>query len=209
MTLPLKNVPLFPLPGMVLFPGQALPLRIFEPRYRTMTRDVLDGERRICMVHLPQREGRSLGDLPPFAQIAGVGRVVQCEQLTDGRYNLVLLGEARVRVVERPFEGPYRRGDLTVLMPELSATPNGAEARALAATAARFVAAIREAHPEVQFELPSAADPGALADACAEYFVDEAPLRQTLLEELNEVRRLSLCLELLMRRLAPQGDVLN
>ena len=81
---------IFPLPGAILFPGLQLPLHIFEPRYRALVGEALARDRRIAMIQ-PQRpvEGAAL-----FA-IGCVGRIGEVEALDDGRYNIVLEGEAR------------------------------------------------------------------------------------------------------------------
>jgi uncharacterized protein len=105
----LSALPIFPLPDVVLFPDATLPLHVFEPRYRTLTRDVLRGDRVIAMARLkpgfePDYDGR-----PPVFELCGVGRVVKDVQQPDGRYNLVLRGVARVRIVEElEPERPYR-----------------------------------------------------------------------------------------------------
>jgi len=101
-------IPIFPLPDVVLFPRMALPLHIFEPRYRKMVRDVLEGARVIGMALLrpgwePEYEGR-----PPVYETACAGLVEQSEPLPDGRFNIVLRGIARVRIVEELAGQPYR-----------------------------------------------------------------------------------------------------
>ncbi len=85
---------IFPLPGAVLFPGLQLPLHIFEPRYRALVGDALVRDRRIAMIQ-PQRpvEGS------PLYQIGCVGRIGEIEAMNDGRYNLILEGERRFRLI--------------------------------------------------------------------------------------------------------------
>lgn len=96
---------IFPLPGAILFPGLALPLHIFEPRYRAMASDALARDRRIAMIQ-PQRGGE---DAPLF-DIGCVGRIGEVEALEDGRYNLVLEGETRFRLVrELDVTTPFRQ----------------------------------------------------------------------------------------------------
>ncbi|MBX9898725.1 MAG: LON peptidase substrate-binding domain-containing protein [Qipengyuania sp.] len=96
---------IFPLPGAILFPGLALPLHIFEPRYRALTSDALARDRRIAMIQ-PQRGGE---DAPLF-DIGCVGRIGEIEALGDGRYNLVLEGETRFRLLrELDVTTPFRQ----------------------------------------------------------------------------------------------------
>ena len=96
---------IFPLPGAILFPGLALPLHIFEPRYRALASDALARDRRIAMIQ-PQRSGEGA----PLFEVGCVGRIGEVEALEDGRFNLVLEGETRFRVVrELDVTTPFRQ----------------------------------------------------------------------------------------------------
>ncbi len=108
------RAPLFPLPNVVLFPHALLPLQIFEPRYRRMTADALDGEQLIAMSLLrPGWERLPANANPPIHPIVGLGRIIAHEKLEDGRYFLVLRGVARARVIhEQRVDLPYRIGQL-------------------------------------------------------------------------------------------------
>ncbi len=109
MTAPLPElVPLFPLPGTALFPGMPLPLHVFEPRYRRMVEDALAGARVIGMVLLkPGWEDRYLGR-PEVYPVGCAGHLQACEALPDGRFNIVLSGLARFRILEEQAGRPYR-----------------------------------------------------------------------------------------------------
>ena len=112
-------VPLFPLPNIVLFPQVFLPLHIFEPRYREMVRDALAGDRIIGMVLL--REGGGAGDAnnPPVYPTGCAGLITHCEQLADGRYNIVLRGLYKFRILEEDRTRSYRRARVeTVAEPD-------------------------------------------------------------------------------------------
>lgn len=99
------RVPVFPLAGAMLFPHSQLPLHIFEPRYRAMTKDALDGEGLIAMV-----QPRETDDHPALFEIGCLGQIVDSEALDDGRYNIVLEGVKRFRILrEVPVETPYRQ----------------------------------------------------------------------------------------------------
>jgi uncharacterized protein len=89
-----KRLSIFPLTGAVLFPGMQLPLHIFEPRYRALVGDALIRDRQIAMIQ-PQRpmEGASL------YKVGCVGRIGEVQAMDDGRYNLILEGVARFRMV--------------------------------------------------------------------------------------------------------------
>jgi hypothetical protein len=102
--LPSSPVPLFPLPGLFLYPAQLLPLHIFEPRYRQMIDDSLDGPGRLVVGTITGR-----GEPPPVLEVAGLGEIVRHERLDDGRFHVWLLGLARVRLEEAPSERLYRQ----------------------------------------------------------------------------------------------------
>ena len=92
-------IPLFPLPNVVLFPNVFLPLHIFEQRYRDMVADALDGDRLIGMVLLrPGWEGSYEGR-PPVYPIGCAGLITHHERLPDGRYNIVLRGLEKFRIL--------------------------------------------------------------------------------------------------------------
>lgn len=89
-----KRLPIFPLTGAVLFPGMQLPLHIFEPRYRAMVGDALIRDRLIAMIQ-PQRSTEGA----PLFEVGCVGRIGEIQAMDDGRYNLILEGTARFRMV--------------------------------------------------------------------------------------------------------------
>jgi len=72
----LREVPVFPLPQAVLFPGARMPLHIFEPRYRRMTRDALDTHRLIAVAHIANPVQLDARGQPEIAAVAGVGAIV-------------------------------------------------------------------------------------------------------------------------------------
>ena len=88
-------------------PGTILPLHIFEPRYRMMVADALAGDRTIGMAMLyPGWE--AAGEDPRIHAVGGAGEIVESERLEDGRYNIILVGRFRYRVVEEAPANPYR-----------------------------------------------------------------------------------------------------
>jgi len=97
---------MFPLPGLFLFPHQLLPLHIFEPRYRRMVEDSLDGPGRLVIA--TAQGGEELGP-PPVLSVAGMGEIARHDKLPDGRFNLIVYGLWRARVEELPSDRPYRR----------------------------------------------------------------------------------------------------
>ena len=105
------RVPIFPLAGAILFPRSQLPLHIFEERYREMVRDALDGGGQIAMI-----QPLSLDPVNPSLYSVGcLGEIVGVEELEDGRYNIVLGGSGRFRLVgEAELGTAYRNADVDV-----------------------------------------------------------------------------------------------
>jgi Lon protease-like protein len=102
-------LPLFPLPNVVLFPNVFLPLHIFEPRYREMVADALASDRMIGMVLLRPGWDRDYEGRPPIYSVGCSGVLTHNERLPDGRYNLVLRGIERFRILEEDHTLSYRR----------------------------------------------------------------------------------------------------
>jgi Lon protease-like protein len=102
-------LPLFPLPNVVLFPNVFLPLHIFEPRYREMVADALANDRMIGMVLLRPGWDRDYEGRPPIYSVGCSGVLTHNERLPDGRYNIVLRGIERFRILEEDQALSYRR----------------------------------------------------------------------------------------------------
>ena len=100
-----QRLSIFPLTGAILFPGLQMPLHIFEPRYRALVSDALARDRRIAMIQ-PQRPVEGA----PLYQIGCVGKIGEVEALDDGRFNVILDGESRFRVLrELDVTTPFRQ----------------------------------------------------------------------------------------------------
>ena len=108
----LLRVPLFPLPGAILFPRSQVPLHIFEPRYREMVRDAMDGPGQIAMIQPLRLDDDNQA---PLYDVGCVGELVGIEELEDGRFNIVLLGSHRFRLIrEADTDAPYRCADVDI-----------------------------------------------------------------------------------------------
>jgi Lon protease-like protein len=106
---PAMRVPIFPLAGAILFPRSQLPLHIFEPRYRDMVRDALANSGRIGMV----QPVTSDDDDAPLYPVGCIGDIVGVEELGDGRFNIVLHGSNRFRIIaEAELGTAYRHADI-------------------------------------------------------------------------------------------------
>jgi Lon protease-like protein len=112
-------LPLFPLPNLVFFPRTRLPLHIFEPRYRRMISDAVAADQRFGIVLLrPGWESDYFG-APPIHTCGTVGQIEQAVPLDDGRYNILVRGEVRFRVVGEVSREPYRTARV-IVQPEQS-----------------------------------------------------------------------------------------
>ena len=99
--LSVRELPLFPLPDVVLFPRDVLPLHIFESRYRMMLQSVLEDDRRFGVVRWdPQTQS--------MASVGCCAEVLQHQTAEDGRSNIVTLGQQRFRVLDVVRETPFR-----------------------------------------------------------------------------------------------------
>ena len=115
-------LPLFPLPNLVFFPSTRLPLHIFEPRYRQMVADALEGEQRFGIVLLrPGWESDYYGR-PPIHTHGTIGRIEQAVPLDDGRYNILVHGDVRFRIVDEMPSEPYRKARV-IAAPEVQISP--------------------------------------------------------------------------------------
>jgi Lon protease-like protein len=183
LTTALDALPVFPLPGVVLFPGALLPLHIFEPRYQAMLADCLATHRCMALVFAFAPGERTSGEAT-IARISGAGSIVHHAPLADGRSNIVLRGLARVVTEELPFVAPYRRVRARVLR-EVGSAVSEVDRVGLHAAATAFAAAARE----TEFALPSGLAPGAAADLCAHHLIVDPSERQRVLEELDVAAR--------------------
>jgi len=170
-------LPLFPLPNVVLFPNVFLPLHIFEPRYREMVADAIEADRLIGMVLLRPGWERDYEGRPPVYAMGCSGVITHLERLPDGRFNLVLRGLERFRIVAEDASRSYRR-----------ATIEPVRERPLAGD---DLAAIRVSRAKLEGLLASKiADPGVpaamsdedLVNALAQYLDFEPLEKQALLE---------------------------
>jgi Lon protease-like protein len=202
----LSALPIFPLPDCVLLPGGLLPLHVFEPRYREMTRDCLAGDRVMAIARLREGYETDYHGRPPVHRQIGIGKVLESEEQSDGRFLLVLAGVARADIVEElPLSRAYRQVRARVLR---DSTADPAELRAsrahLAALCDRLAQLVDGAGALT--ELARAGTAGRCADAVAAAVVRDPDELQRLLECLSPQARIDRTVELLgalVSRLAP------
>jgi Lon protease-like protein len=110
-----RDLPMFPL-GTVLMPNMVLPLHIFEPRYRTMFHDLMDGDREFGVVQIAR--GSETGGGDTRQHVGTIARIVQAEELDDGRWVAVTVGTQRIRVTGWYPDDPYPQARVEELAPE-------------------------------------------------------------------------------------------
>jgi Lon protease-like protein len=192
------TLPIFPLPSVVLFPNVLLPLHIFEPRYRQMVADALTGDRMIGMVLLrpgwePHYEGR-----PDVYPIGCAGLITFSEQHPDGRYNIVLRGFEKFRILGEESDKAYRVARVEALMEE----PTESE-RAVIRSERRRLEALLVPQPQgrgVDPKVPPSMADEDLVNALAQYLDLEPVEKQALLEREGLVARCQSLIDLLEMR---------
>lgn len=206
------RIPIFPLPEVVFFPETVLPLHVFEPRYRQMIANCLAGDRRLGVVMLRPGWERDYQGRPPVHDVAGAGEIIQAEMLTDGRYNILLDGRMRVRILaeEDPGEARLYRVARAERLEDRGPSPSDrtfpGRLQELRTAHARLLLALGQSHPDVVGRLTVAgALPGAVIDRIVSAVVPDAAVRQRLLEALDVSERLDVAVEALGELLAMVG----
>ena len=193
------TIPIFPLPNVVLFPQVFLPLHIFEPRYRTMVSDALEGDRLIGMVLLrPGWEGNYEGR-PPVYPIGCAGVITHHDRMRDGRYNIVLRGLEKFRVIEEDDSRLYRVATVESLHEPLSESERD-EIRA-ARTRLETLLVPQPRGRGADPKLPPAMGDEDLVNTLAQYMEFDPVEKQALLEREGPLARCRSLIELLEMKL--------
>ena len=201
--LPLR-APLFPIAGAILFPRAQLPLHIFERRYREMVRDAVDGDGLIAIVQ-PQLVEVEDDSKQPLYPVGCVGEIAGLEELEDGRFNIVLNGSHRFRIVtEVDLETSYRNADLDVgAFDDREPEPLGMAQRAEVEREARRLGdALGLA---VDWSAVSRLDDEMLVNAIAQVAPFDVSAKQALLESEGLEERADLLVQLMQFLRLSQG----
>lgn len=204
---PFPAVPLFPLPNVVLFPRAVLPLHIFEERYKAMTAAALRGDRQIAMALLQPGWEHDYYHKPPIEPIVCIGTILTHERLPDGKYNFLLQGHTRARVV-REIEGkPFRAAALEAITetPVMEIDLEHARERLLGLFERGALSTLPTAD---QFrEIIAGSLPTSdIVDLAAFNLIDDVPLKQSLLADGDVQQRVARTLEALSK-LPPAAPV--
>jgi hypothetical protein len=211
----LGAVPLFPLPNVVLFPRAIVPLHIFEERYKTMTADALAGDRQIAIALLKPGWEKDYYQRPPIEPVVCVGRILSHELLEDGKYNFLLQGVGRAIVVREERGNVYRAAELRPMAQTRIAED------ALAPSRQQMLNLLGDGSPGLPpgppcaglpCPAPLAGAPGArqfrqmlaselptadIADLLAFTYLDDVPLKQSLLADADVLHRVARIVEAL------------
>lgn len=188
----LDGLPIFPLPNAVLLPGGLMPLHVFEPRYRELTRDCLAGARVMGVARLKPGYLDDYLGAPPVFPFVGVGRIIASEELPDGRFLLVLRGIARACIdAELPALRTYREVRAS-LVADTHRRPDAERTSHLRLVnlCDMLSQVLDRGGEELRSLCAEAPDPGACADAVAAALIMDHYERQRLLEMLDPVDRL-------------------
>jgi ATP-dependent Lon protease len=179
---PPRELPIFPLPNVVLFPNMALPLHIFEERYKRMMHDCLQADRYLGIFLL--RQGWEQAPEPLPHDVGGFGQVVRAVKLPTGNYEIVVRGLGKARVTSYVQEIPYRRALVELQEDE---GDDSAELRGQSTSMVERLHKILALRPgqgaELHAHLKLLASPRDLAYAVAAHYPDLAVYeRQAILE---------------------------
>jgi Lon protease-like protein len=196
------DLPLFPLPNVVLFPHVCLPLHIFEPRYRSMIADALAGDRLIGMVLLRPGWENEYDGRPTVYPVGCAGLITHAEPLGDGRYDIVLQGLEKFRIVSETEGRPYRRAAIESI-PE--SDPHDERLRNARRRLESLVTpAVERAGGELR--IPASIPDVELVNALAQYLPLEPVEKQALLEYPGTLARCEALTELLeMKAILQKG----
>lgn len=203
------TVRLFPLPNLVLFPHVAQPLHIFEQRYRQLMADALADDRRITMALLQPGWEEDYHRAPAIHPMVCIGRILQEEPQDDGRYNLLLQGITRARIIEEiPTQRLYRTArveicsDRTITSAQLEQTLR----HNLGQQVLPFFSAHAQAAEQLRGLLASPLSLGALCDIFSFALPLDVEVKQTLLEECDVQLRVERLLASLEGNRPPGGE---
>jgi Lon protease-like protein len=198
----LAALPIFPLPHCVLLPGALLPLHVFEPRYRELTRDALAGSRLMGIARLCAGFEADYESCPPVHPHLGVGRIIASEELDDGRYHLLLRGLCRARIEREDLAShPYRRVRARVLEDAQSRRPTVVKSGhvQLIALCDRLSMSLEQGGEQLRQLVRAAAAAANCVDLVTAALVTDTDDRQILLESLDPADRIELAVDFVSR----------
>jgi Lon protease-like protein len=210
----LKTIALFPLPNSIFYPGTVLPLHIFEERYRQMTGDAIDSGQWIGMVLLQPGYEEEYMESPEINPIGCAGSLEQWNKHDDGKYDIVLRGQSRFRIVREVGDTLYRQAEVELL--------NNVNDQPIDTSADLYKQLIGKFHAftsqlpldnaqKVEMDLQDCKTLGEAVDRVAYFFDQPLNDRQHFLEELDVKKRYQQIHELidLKQRIVHQSSLFS
>lgn len=191
-----KRLKVFPLPSVVLLPGSAAPLHIFEPRYRALVKDALASDGLFAMAQVMPGQEALIANKPQLEEMLCIGLIGMTEALEDGRYNLVLVGVARARLRhEHDTTHLYREVEAELLEDEVvEPEADVSLRRAVVELVARLPTQVGQRVAQVASRVSG----GALADVVASTFMQDPARRFEVLNETDVRLRMEIVTEELL-----------
>jgi Lon protease-like protein len=210
----LKTIALFPLPNSIFYPGTVLPLHIFEERYRQMVGDAIDSSQWIGMVLLQPGYEEEYDGAPEINPVGCAGSLLQWNKHDDGKYDIVLRGQNRFRIVREVGDSLYRQAEVELL--------NNVNDQPIDASSDLYKQLIGKFHAftsqlpldnaqKVEMDLQGCKTLGEAVDRVAYFFDQPLHDRQHFLEELDVKKRYQQVHELidLKQRIVHQSSLFS
>lgn len=198
------KVRLFPLPNLVMFPHVLQPLHVFEPRYRALLEEALDEDRLIAMAVLSPGWEKHYEGRPKLSDTACLGRVLTHQKVEGDRYNILLAGLRRVRIVrELPAEKMFREAEVELIedtYPADSATDRPAAQHRLLEQFRRLLPNMPEVHQQLEELLCTDVSLGMLTDLISYTMQIPIETKVRLLQEANVDDRCEMLLKLMAQQ---------
>ncbi|QPJ62441.1 MAG: LON peptidase substrate-binding domain-containing protein [Candidatus Nitronauta litoralis] len=196
-----RQISLFPLPSTVFYPNTLLPLHIFEMRYREMVAHSIETGQWIGMVLLQSGWEEQYYESPPIDSIGCAGPIKKHTQQEDGKYNIVISGQTRFRVLDEFGDRPFRQANVELLTNIEDSPINKTEGSPFYNLASRFWN-FRELLPEekrgeLELDLDNCRSLGDATDRMAHLLDFTLDQQRFFLEELNVEKRVAALLETL------------
>lgn len=203
------KVRLFPLPNLVMFPHVLQPLHVFEPRYRALLEEALDDDRLIAMAVLSPGWEKNYEGKPKLRPTACLGRVLTHQRVEGDRYNILLAGLRRVRILqELPAEKLFREAEVELLedaYPADFASQRPDAQHRLLAQFRRLLPNMPEVHQQLEELLCTDVSLGMLTDLISYTMQLPIDTKERLLREANVDRRCDMLLKLMAEQPATKG----
>ena len=189
----LKTIALFPLPNSIFYPGTVLPLHIFEERYRKMVGDAIDSSQWIGMVLLQPGYEETYDGSPDINPVGCAGSLQQWNKHDDGKYDIVLRGQNRFRIVREVGDSLYRQAEVELLNDVNDHHPIDVSSDLYKQLIGKFHAFTSQLPldnaQKVEMDLQDCKTLGEAVDRVAYFFDQPLHDRQHFLEELDVKKR--------------------